>query len=69
MKKLTLLIAAVAMTTLFAQANDAQKMEATVEQIMQDAKSMAPAPQKDVTPETKEDKNNTQEEAPSKEAK
>jgi len=69
MKKLILLIAAVAMTTLFAQANDAQKMEATVEKIMQDAKSMAPAPQKDVTPETKEDKNNTQEEAPSEEAK
>ena len=69
MKKLTMLIAAVAMTTLFAQANDVEKMEATVDQIMQDAKSMAPAPEKDVTPETKDDKNNTQEEAPSEEAK
>ena len=69
MKKLTMLIAAVAMTTLFAQANDVEKMETTIEQIMQDAKIMSPTPKQDTTPETKEDKNNTQEEAPSEEAK
>jgi len=67
MKKAMLFIAAVAMTTLFAQANDMDKMEATVDQIMQDAKSMTPAPQKDVTPSTEEEKNTSKEEAPSEE--
>lgn len=67
MKKAMLFIAVVAMTTLFAQANDMDKMEATVDQIMQDAKSMAPAPQKDVTPSAEDEKNNTKEETPSEE--
>ncbi len=69
MKKSILLIAAMAMTTLFAQANDVKKADATADQLMQDAKSMTPAPKKDVTPATEEEKNNTQKEAPSEEAK
>ncbi len=69
MKKAILLIAAMAMTTLFAQANDVKKADAAADQLMQDAKSMAPTPKKDVTPATEEEKNNTQKEAPSEEAK
>ncbi len=68
MKKSTLLIAVIAMTTLFAQANDVKKPDATADQIKQDAKNMAPAPQKGVTLKT-EEKNTTQKVAPSEEAK
>ena len=60
MNKSILLIAAVAMTTLFAQANDAKSAEPTVDQLIHDAKSTVSTPQKEVTPQTEEEKNGTE---------
>ena len=60
MKKSLALIAAFAMTTLFAQANDMEKMEATVEKVMQEAVEAASEPQTDIAPAPEAEKNDTQ---------
>jgi len=67
MNKSLALIAAFAITTLFAQANDMEKMEATVEKVMQEAIEAASEPQTDTAPVPESEKNNTtQEEADKK---
>jgi hypothetical protein len=66
MKKSLVLIAAFAMTTLFAQANDMEKMEATVEKVMQEAIEAASEPQTDIAPAPEAEKNSTAQEGEEK---
>jgi hypothetical protein len=64
MKKSLALVAAFALTTLFAQANDMEKMEATVEKVMQEAVEAASEPQTDIAPAPESEKNDTEKAAP-----
>jgi hypothetical protein len=66
MKKSFALIAAFAITTLFAQANDIEKMEATVEKVMQEAIEAASEPQTDIAPAPESEKNETADEGEEK---
>ncbi len=73
MKKTLLLVAALALTTLSAQAKDSGQMEATVSQIIDDARQ-ATSDKKEEATAPKGDKNDTQkkeveEQTPSKDAK
>jgi hypothetical protein len=62
MKKLFVLMTALAATTLFVQANDMEKMEATVEKVMQEAVESASQPQTDITPAPGQEENHTKKE-------
>lgn len=69
MKKVIILTSMIVFTTLDAQANNVENIEEVFNQIMQDAKNLTPAPKEGTAPKTKEDKNSTQEETPSKKIK
>ncbi len=60
MRKLLMMIAALAMTTIFAQANTMEKAEEAAAQTKQDTAITASVAQTDETPAPKDDKNDSE---------